>query len=399
MTDSNTTFNSTAKFAVTETFNSALLFVLGVAMMLPVNSIAQTAGQLTIDDALDEFQLQEYSTPISEMIDGWVAPKKLVVVVDKPERTAWLQQAMPDGVRVVGVSSDAKTRDEIADADAVIQSHCSPQNFAGSQKLKWIHAGGAGSDQCLVIDGVSSGKVVLTNSQKVKNIGLAEMAIGHVFALARSIDVTVDNQRAQQLGAIRGRRGKQISGSTMLVVGLGGAGTEIARLAHGLGMNIIATRNSSREGPEFVSYVGLADELPELIGQADVVMIAAPLTPSTQGLFDAEMLARMKKDAMLVNWTRTEIVVMKDLEQALRNGTIGSAAINWASYESLQKGDSLWTTPNLLLTTWGGSGVPTVAMETDSTVNEMRWLVVRENMRRFSNGEKLYSVFNIARGY
>jgi len=374
--------------------------VLALACVLaPSRPVAQPTNEPTLEDALSEFKLEESSRPVREMLQNWGSPRKLVVVLDTPQREAWLQQAMPPGVDVVGVNSDAAAHDEIADADAVIQSRCIPEYFEGARRLKWIHAGGAGSDQCLAIDGVATGKVLVTNSQKVKNTALAEMALGHVFALARSIDVTVDNQRARRIGAAGDRPGKRLAGSTMLIVGLGGAGTEIARLAHGLGMKIIATRHSSRMGPEFVSFVGLADELPDLIGQADVVVICAPLTPDTRGMFDLAMLERMKDDAILINWTRTEIVVMKDLEYALRHGKLGSAAVNWATYAPLPKDDSLWTTPNLLLTPWGGSGVPMEDSPVDETINEMRWLVVRENMRRFAIGDQLYSVFDVERGY
>lgn len=376
----------------------AAVLALG-SVLIPAGLAAQSVTQPSLDDALAEFQLHESSGPVSEMLPGWAPPKKLVVVVDNPQRESWLQQAMPPGVEVVAVNTDAEAHEEIEDADAVIQSRCIPKYFEGARRLKWIHAGGAGSDQCLAIDGVSTGKVVVTNSQKVKNTALAEMALGHVFAMARAIDVAVDNQRARRIGALGDRPGKRLAGSTMLIVGLGGAGTEIARLAHGLGMKIIATRNSTRAGPDFVSYVGLVDELPDLIGQADIVIICAPLTPDTRGLFDLAMLKRMKHDAILINWTRTEIVVMKDLDYALRNGMLGSAAVNWATYEPLLQDDNLWTTPNLLLTPWGGSGVPMEDSPVDERIGEMRWLVVRENMRRFADGEKLYSVFDVQRGY
>jgi phosphoglycerate dehydrogenase-like enzyme len=130
-------------------------------------------------------------------------------------------------------------------------------------------------------------------------------------------------------------------------------------------------------------------------------MIAAPLTPATRGLFDAAMFARMKRDAIFVNWARADIVVANDLAAALKSGTIGSAALNWATQAPLPKDHPLWDAPNLILTPWGGTPVapsqnasPQVARE-----NELRWLVVRENMRRYATGAKMYSVFDLARGY
>ena len=187
----------------------------------------------------------------------------------------------------------------------------------------------------------------------------------------------------------------------MLIVGLGGAGTEIARMASAMGMKVIATDPVNRNPPPFVSRVGLPEELPTLIGQADVVMVAAPLTPATRGLFDAAMFARMKSDAIFVNWARADIVVATDLAAALKGGTIGSAALNWATYTPLPKDHPLWDAPNLILASWAGAPVAP-AREVSAKAardNEMRWLVVRENMRRFATGERMYSVFDPARGY
>ncbi len=155
----------------------------------------------------------------------------------------------------------------------------------------------------------------------------------------------------------------------------------------------------------------------KLVSEADVVVICAPLTPATRGLFNAAMFARMKKDAMLVNWTRAEITVPEDLAAALKAGTIGSAALNWATAKPLPKDHPLWSAPNLILAPWAGTGAGAVtgtgtgtgpgsgvqASKTnrngsDATL-DARWLVVRENMRRFATGDEMYSVFDLDRGY
>lgn len=356
--------------------------------------------RLDLATAVAEFQLAESSRTVKELVPGWVAPKKLVVVVDKPERTAWLQQGMPAGTQVIGVRRDADMQPLLPDADALVEVNCTSA-FAMAPKLKWVHAFSGGGDTCLQIPGIVRGDIVLTNSQKVKNTILAEMGMGYVFALARSVDVGLENQRQRDLNRRGGRPGKRLEGATMLIVGLGGAGTEIARMAHAVGMKVIATDPVNRKPPDFVAHVGLPDELPSLIGQADVVMVAAPLTPATRGLFNAAMFARMKRDAILVNWTRADIVVAEDLAAALKAGTIGSAALNWASQTPLPKDHPLWDAPNLILAPWAGTAM---AASTDSSPkaardDELRWLAVRENMRRFAAGAKMYSVFDLARGY
>lgn len=378
------------------------LILVAAGGVLAVAAPAAEPANPDLAAALAEFQLPESSRTVKELITSWVAPKKLVVVVDKPERTAWLQQAMPSGTTVIGVRRDAEAQELLGDADAVIEVNCAiAVGDAAKPKLKWLHGNSGGGDTCLQIPAIVRGEMLLTNSQKVKNTVLAEMGMGYVFALARSIDVGLENQRQRDLNK-RGRPGKRLEGATMLIVGLGGAGTEIARMANAVGMKVIATDPVNRNPPAFVSHLGLPDELPSLVGQADVVMIAAPLTPATRGLFNAAMFARMKRDAIFVNWTRADIVVAEDLAAALKAGTIGSAALNWASQTPLAKDSPLWDAPNLILAPWAGAPTAAAARDTSSKAArdaEMRWLVVRENMRRFATGGKMYSVFDLARGY
>ncbi len=93
----------------------------------------------------------------------------------------------------------------------------------------------------------------------------------------------------------------------------------------------------------------------------------------------------------------------EDLAAALKAGTIGSAALNWASQTPLARDHPLWDAPNLITGAMGGhAGRGSRAMHLarrPRATDELRWLVVRENMRRFATGAKMYSVFDLARGY
>ncbi len=125
-------------------------------------------------------------------------------------------------------------------------------------------------------------------------------------------------------------------GKTMLVVGLGGIGTEVASRAHGLGMKVTATRNSGRTGPDYVSYVGLpvgASDVGE--GDADVVVNTAPLTTETTGLFNAKFFATLKPTAYFVNVARGGSVVTADLQKALEEGRLAGAGLDVVEPEPL----------------------------------------------------------------
>jgi phosphoglycerate dehydrogenase-like enzyme len=183
----------------------------------------------------------------------------------------------------------------------------------------------------------------------------------------------------------------ELDGRTVLIVGLGGIGTQTAQRAHALGMRVIATRGSRREGPPYVDYVGLADETLDLARQADVVINTAPLTDATRGLFDARFFDAMKPNAYFVSIGRGASTVTEDLIAALESGRLAGAGLDVTDPEPLPEGHPLWTAPRVLIT-------PHTAGRSDKG-RERLFLLIRENLRRYAAGEPLYSVVDIARGY
>jgi phosphoglycerate dehydrogenase-like enzyme len=183
----------------------------------------------------------------------------------------------------------------------------------------------------------------------------------------------------------------ELQGKTMLVVGLGGVGTEVAKRAHGLGMRVLGIRNSSRNGPDYVEYVGLADELFALAGKADVVVNALPLTEATRGLFDKAFFDAVKPGAYFVSVGRGESTVTDDLMAALKDGRLNAAALDVTDPEPLPDGHELWTLPNVVIT-------PHVAATTDEG-RWRRWMITLENLRRYVEGDKMLNVVDVSRGY
>ena len=177
----------------------------------------------------------------------------------------------------------------------------------------------------------------------------------------------------------------------MFVVGLGGIGTEIARRGHGLGMRVIATRRSSRTGPEFVEYVGLSHELLDLAKQANVVVNALPLTKETRGIFDRDFFEVLPEGALFVNIGRGESVNTNDLITALESGQLAGAGLDVTEPEPLPDGHKLWTMPNVILT-------PHVANSSDL----LDWradLVAWENLRRYVRGDRMLNIVDLEAGY
>jgi phosphoglycerate dehydrogenase-like enzyme len=334
-------------------------------------------------------------------LPGWRVPKKLVISMNGPvtanskQALDALQAVAPD-IEVIGVANADEMLTKVADADAIVggdDTVCDERVLAAGKKLRWVSVYSAGVEACLGKKGLNKPGLVVTNMKAVLGPVMSEHTTALMFALSRSLQVSVGRQATGEgwSGNFRGSEPQALTGKTLLVAGLGGIGTEVARRAHALGMKVIATRASSREGPDFVSHVGLSDELPALIAEADVVVSTLPLVPSTTRLFDAKMFARMKKTAFFINVGRGGSVVTDDLVAALNSGTIAGAGLDVTEPEPLPKDHPLWKAKNIIIT-------PHMSARSDlgQTIRE---LILREQLRRFAAGDKLLSIVDLKKGY
>jgi phosphoglycerate dehydrogenase-like enzyme len=352
------------------------------------DSLCAAAAEL-----VERFELREGASPVRQR-EGWERPKK-IVVADVPLADT-LRGVLP-GVEIVGVPglrNYAGMSEVVAGADVLV-GLCAPDIVARGTSLKWIQLLNAGADSCATIPAVAERGILVTNLQRIQGPHMAEHAIALLLSLARALPVYAAEQNegafTRGFRETRGERPVELEGKTLLVVGLGGIGTEVAKRAYGLGMHVIATRNSRREGPDYVEYVGLADEYRTLAARADVVVNATPLTPETRGMFDAEFFAAMKDDAFFINIGRGESVVLAALTKALQDGAIGGAGLDVTDPEPLPPGHALWSMRNVIIT-------PHIATSSDFRSERTVTLVV-ENVRRYVRGDALLSVVDLAAGY
>jgi phosphoglycerate dehydrogenase-like enzyme len=354
----------------------------------PAEPAAADAATLAMIDYLG---LEPSGAPARDL-PGWREPDKVVVWHDDVSRLPALQAVAPQ-VEVVFVQTAEEAAREVRDAQVLIGS-CAEEIVAQGPTLHWVQVYSAGVDRCVGNPSFAAGRMVLTNGQHIASPALAEHAIALMMALVRGLDRYHANQLQgvweRDIGLAR-EDFMELEGRTVLIVGLGGIGTQTARRAHGLGMRVIATRGSRRDGPDYVDYVGLADETLDLARQADVVINTAPLTDATRGLFDAAFFAAMKPGAYFVSVGRGASTVTADLVDALESGRIAGAGLDVTDPEPLPEDHPLWRAPRVLIS-------PHTAGASDKG-RERLFLLVRENLRRYVAGEPLLSVVDIERGY
>jgi phosphoglycerate dehydrogenase-like enzyme len=360
-----------------------------VLMAVALFSVTETArAEISIDQLVEQARLEEGDGAVRDL-PRWTGAHK-ILIWDFGLNLDDLIDSL-DNVEVIVAGSVSEAMQHASDVDAII-GFCDAELIEAAAKLVWVQIYWAGAESCLSVERVGSSDVLMTNMQKMSSPVIAEHAIAMMMSLARQVPQFVrsmptdDRQSLNEIVAGM----TPIAGKTLLVAGLGGIGTEAARLGAALGMRVYGTRNSSREGPEFVEYVGLSHELHELAAQADVIVNALPLTPGTKDLFGAEFFAAVKPGAIFINVGRGQTVVTAELLAALEAGRISGAGLDVTEPEPLPADSPLWQRDDVIIT-------PHVAGRGGE--RERHTVLLIENLQRYIAGDRLLNVVDPKKGY
>lgn len=187
--------------------------------------------------------------------------------------------------------------------------------------------------------------VRLSNSD-APNIGVAEYVMSSLLAHRHDLAGRIDRARTKTWLQ---QPWPEIGGQTWAIVGFGSIGHEIAKRARPFGVHIIGVRRSESDDPA-ADRMATMDELPTVLGEADVVILACPLTDETRGMVNPEFLAQMKPEAVLVNVARGAVVNHDALVEALDNGTIDAALLDVFDPEPLAEDSPLWSHDRITVT-------------------------------------------------
>ena len=240
-----------------------------------------------------------------------------------------------------------EVRDALSRSHAILALDAPVDIVDRAPNLRWIQAFGAGADQfdsCNVHDA----GITVTSSAGSNAIGIAEFAIGRVLEYNKRFIETREMQGTQTWEP---RFGREISGQTLGLVGLGAINSAVAERARAFGMTVLATRGSANPGDThpLVDELHPAAELMSVLARCDAVISAVPDNPSSRGLFDTAAFAAMQPGAIFVNVGRGSLVDEAALVEALESGHLGGAALDVASSEPLPADHPMWTAPRLSL--------------------------------------------------
>lgn len=329
----------------------------------------------------------------------FAADKKIVIQANATnvwafgdEAVAAYRKAAGGGADIVLASSAADFAREIADADAIIGG-ISKELYPKATKLKWVQTISAGVEAYSFWPEFVKSNVTLTNCKIAQGPTIADHAMAMLLAHTRGLVRYIPGRADEEWGRGPGETVDmtELPGMTAVVIGAGGIGTQIAIRANAFGMKVIGVDPKDIPITPFFSKVVRPNRLNEVLPEADVVFISAPLTPESEGMMGSEQFELMKKGSYFIAVSRGRIYNKQALMKALDSKKLAGAGLDVVDPEPLPKGDPLWKFDNVIIT-------PHVASRAEGS-NRRRIDVITENIGRFARGEELINVVDKEKGY
>jgi phosphoglycerate dehydrogenase-like enzyme len=223
---------------------------------------------------------------------------------------------------------------------------------------EWIQYVGAGADRIVAQVRSLRRSVTVVSAKGLVGPQLAEHALALLLSLTRGVARAIRSSGWDDRIAIRLSQW-ELTDRTLVILGLGGAGREVAQRARGFGFRrIIGVDPLVTEAGGLVDELMAPDELDAALGKADVVILTLPLTPRTDGLFGPDRFAALRDGAILINVSRGGIIRDGALVDALRSGRLAGAGLDVTEVEPLPADHPLWTFENVVITPHIAGGSP-----------------------------------------
>ena len=265
-----------------------------------------------------------------------------------PEQLQRVKDLAPD-YEVIDGFSDSTLNFPAADIEIVYGWSSAKSDFLLENKdshLKWIQAKSAGVDT-MNLSLLNEKNIILTNASGIHGVPIAESVFGMLLADTRGIKKAINQQTNKVWSQTESL--VELKGKTMMIIGMGQVGKEVARLAQAFRLNVIGVNRSGNPVTE-VSEIIKQDQIPKHIKRADFVVNILPLTSETTNYYDDSFFTSMKKGAGFINVGRGPSVDTDALIRQIKNGQIGFAGLDVFKEEPLAKDSPLWDLPEVLIT-------------------------------------------------
>lgn len=252
---------------------------------------------------------------------------------------------------IVVVGSPAEFAREVVDADAIIGG-ITKQDFPAAKKLKWVQTISAGVEAYSFWPEFVKSDIELTNCKVVQGPTIADHAFAMLLALTRGLHEYIPNRAKREWGSRNSTPEgmTELPGMTAVIIGAGGIGTQIAQRANGFGMKVIGVDPKDMPVSNFFSEIVPPDRLDEVLPKADVVFVAAPLTPKSERMMASRQFDAMKRGSYFIAVSRGKLYDKQALVKALDSKKLAGAGLDVTEPEPLPPHSQLFDLPNVFLT-------------------------------------------------
>jgi D-3-phosphoglycerate dehydrogenase len=304
-----------------------------------------------------------------------------------PERLAKIERE--HGMQFIVPARGEPTAPLIGDADAVY-GMLTGEDFPHATRLRWVQSPSAGVEWMWRVPGLQDSEVIVTNMRGAHAATIAEHTFAFLLLHTRGLRDFEENQREHKWG--RGEVPMSgLKGRTMGIIGFGNIGRAIARRATGFEMRVLALDAEPVPPGEGVEEVWPLNRLNDLCREADVLVISAPMTPTSRDMVKAEHIRNLKRGSYILQMSRGAIVNEAALVDALEEGHLAGAGLDVTGTEPLPVGDPLWTAPNLIVTPHSSA--------VSQLTTDLAWSILSENVGRFVRDEPLVNLVDKKRGW
>jgi phosphoglycerate dehydrogenase-like enzyme len=317
----------------------------------------------------------------------------LMLPPQNPTTRDWgkrLATAVPE-LEVIVAEDMARAEQAIASAEGVFGT-IPPTLLRRAARLRWLQAPQAAPPAGYYYPELIAHPVQITNFREIYSDHIGAHVMAFVLAFARGLQHYIPQQTKREWKRLPQNTGVvHLPEATALVVGVGGIGSEVARLAAAFGMRVIGVDERRREAPPGVAELHRGDELDALLPAADFVILTVPHTPETEGFMNRARFQEMKKTAFFINIGRGMTTRLDDLAAAIEAGEIAGAGLDVFEQEPLPADHKLWTLPGVLITPHTAGHGP--------YLDERRYEIILDNCHRFLAGQPLRNLVDKARWF
>ncbi len=298
-----------------------------------------------------------------------------------------LSNSYPD-VNFTIMDEQAYTEDQLGSAEIIV-GFPHPGDLKKASNLKWLQTPSAGIAQYVDTSLYVHQDILLSSGAGTYGRQIADHVVGMIIGFNHNFYHYHDQMKTQQWE--RYFPESDIWDSTLVIIGFGDIGNNLAKRAHALGMHVIAIKRTPFEKPSYVDELYTTESIDQVLSRGDYVVMCAASTAETDNLLHKDRIGLLKKGSYFINVARGGLVDQQALTEALERGQIAGAALDVTDPEPLPKGHKLWTMPNVFIT-------PHASGLSKSDPHQV-FEIFFENLGHYLNGQHLRNQIDFARKY